>query len=216
MSETTTIPSVAVKCRHCGKSKVNRPRGLCWTCYYTPGLRMLSLRQQICPPRHLEHHGRATAAGRADNGAAGDTRKARRIGRTGETQGRPLASDGCPLSWRSASGRSKPHGSMRSKPPKRRPAEGSGSCPSAGFIIREMKIGDIRNVTVVWVKGACERWPGGMFSAISGHFSIRVESGRVCASRPLVSRVRKKWRVGDASLFDGRISPVPSEHRSAS
>ena len=39
MSEITTIPSVAVKCRHCGKSKVNRPRGLCWTCYYTPGLR---------------------------------------------------------------------------------------------------------------------------------------------------------------------------------
>lgn len=37
--ETTTVPSVAVKCRHCGKSKVNRPRGLCWTCYYTPGLR---------------------------------------------------------------------------------------------------------------------------------------------------------------------------------
>jgi hypothetical protein len=26
-------------CRHCGKRLVNRPRGLCWTCYYTPGLR---------------------------------------------------------------------------------------------------------------------------------------------------------------------------------
>jgi len=26
-------------CRHCGKHPVNRPRGLCWTCYYTPGLR---------------------------------------------------------------------------------------------------------------------------------------------------------------------------------
>ena len=24
-------------CRHCPKSKVNRPRGLCWSCYYTPG-----------------------------------------------------------------------------------------------------------------------------------------------------------------------------------
>ena len=26
-------------CRHCGKGKVNRPRGLCWTCYYTDGVK---------------------------------------------------------------------------------------------------------------------------------------------------------------------------------
>jgi hypothetical protein len=26
-------------CRHCGRARVNRPRGLCWSCYYTPGLR---------------------------------------------------------------------------------------------------------------------------------------------------------------------------------
>lgn len=26
-------------CRHCSKSKVNRPRGLCWSCYYTPGVK---------------------------------------------------------------------------------------------------------------------------------------------------------------------------------
>jgi hypothetical protein len=26
-------------CKHCQKSKVNRPRGLCWTCYYTPGVK---------------------------------------------------------------------------------------------------------------------------------------------------------------------------------
>lgn len=26
-------------CRHCQKSKVNRPRGLCWSCYYRPGIR---------------------------------------------------------------------------------------------------------------------------------------------------------------------------------
>ena len=26
-------------CRHCQKTKSNRPRGLCWTCYYTPGIR---------------------------------------------------------------------------------------------------------------------------------------------------------------------------------
>ena len=24
-------------CRHCGR-KANRPRGLCWTCYYTPAV----------------------------------------------------------------------------------------------------------------------------------------------------------------------------------
>jgi hypothetical protein len=28
-----------MKCRHCGRGEVNRPRGLCWSCYYTPGLR---------------------------------------------------------------------------------------------------------------------------------------------------------------------------------
>lgn len=26
-------------CRHCVKCVVNRPRGLCWGCYYTPGVR---------------------------------------------------------------------------------------------------------------------------------------------------------------------------------
>lgn len=33
MTTTMTI------CRHCRRSKVNRPRGLCWGCYYTPGVR---------------------------------------------------------------------------------------------------------------------------------------------------------------------------------
>jgi hypothetical protein len=28
-------------CRHCSKSKVSRPRGLCWGCYYTPGVKEL-------------------------------------------------------------------------------------------------------------------------------------------------------------------------------
>ncbi|HEY1376691.1 MAG TPA: hypothetical protein VGF55_07845 [Gemmataceae bacterium] len=30
-----------MKCRHCEKAPVNRPRGLCWSCYYTPGVRDL-------------------------------------------------------------------------------------------------------------------------------------------------------------------------------
>jgi hypothetical protein len=28
-------------CRHCQRPKVNRPRGLCWPCYYLPGVREL-------------------------------------------------------------------------------------------------------------------------------------------------------------------------------
>jgi len=28
-------------CQHCMKRKVNRPRGLCWGCWYTPGVRDL-------------------------------------------------------------------------------------------------------------------------------------------------------------------------------
>jgi hypothetical protein len=27
------------KCRHCRRGKVTRPRGLCWACYYQPGVR---------------------------------------------------------------------------------------------------------------------------------------------------------------------------------
>jgi hypothetical protein len=28
-------------CRHCQKVRSNRPRGLCWSCYYRPGVRDL-------------------------------------------------------------------------------------------------------------------------------------------------------------------------------
>ena len=28
-----------VGCRHCRTGSVNRPRGLCWSCYYTPSVR---------------------------------------------------------------------------------------------------------------------------------------------------------------------------------
>lgn len=31
----------AAVCVHCRKGTVNRPRGLCWTCYYAPGVRDL-------------------------------------------------------------------------------------------------------------------------------------------------------------------------------
>ena len=26
-------------CRNCGRIRANRPRGLCWSCYYRPGVR---------------------------------------------------------------------------------------------------------------------------------------------------------------------------------
>jgi hypothetical protein len=32
-------PGFGLPCRHCRRKPVNRPRGLCWTCYYAPGLR---------------------------------------------------------------------------------------------------------------------------------------------------------------------------------
>jgi hypothetical protein len=28
-------------CRHCGRPRPYRPLGLCWHCYYTPGVRLL-------------------------------------------------------------------------------------------------------------------------------------------------------------------------------
>ncbi len=28
-------------CRHCNRVESNRPRGLCWSCYYRPGVRDL-------------------------------------------------------------------------------------------------------------------------------------------------------------------------------
>ena len=26
-------------CRHCGRAPISRPRGLCWSCFYDPGVR---------------------------------------------------------------------------------------------------------------------------------------------------------------------------------
>src|SRR5713101_5531462 len=35
------IGGFAMKCRHCQRVESNRPRGLCWSCYYRPGVREL-------------------------------------------------------------------------------------------------------------------------------------------------------------------------------
>jgi hypothetical protein len=34
-------PGYGPLCRHCGRRRPNRPLGLCWGCYYTPGMRAL-------------------------------------------------------------------------------------------------------------------------------------------------------------------------------
>jgi hypothetical protein len=33
------MKEIKMLCRHCQKTNSNRPRGLCWACYYTPGVR---------------------------------------------------------------------------------------------------------------------------------------------------------------------------------
>ncbi len=37
-------------CRHCQKVPARRPRGLCWSCYYKPGVR--ELYAPFCDPHH--------------------------------------------------------------------------------------------------------------------------------------------------------------------
>ncbi|VTT98908.1 unnamed protein product [Gemmataceae bacterium] len=41
MTAGPVAPAWYAVCRHCRRSKVNRPRGLCWACYYTPGVKDL-------------------------------------------------------------------------------------------------------------------------------------------------------------------------------
>ena len=44
-------------CGHCGRAPVSRPRGLCWGCYYSPGVR------ELHPPR-TQNTGEADAFGK--------------------------------------------------------------------------------------------------------------------------------------------------------
>ena len=47
-------------CRHCNRVPSNRPRGLCWSCYYRPGVReSVPVHEQVRPPRR---RGPASAA----------------------------------------------------------------------------------------------------------------------------------------------------------
>jgi hypothetical protein len=47
-------------CRHCGHHRVNRPRGLCWSCYYKPGVR-----QRYPSTSKFAHRGIGNGNGRA-------------------------------------------------------------------------------------------------------------------------------------------------------
>jgi hypothetical protein len=46
-----------VNCRHCGRDKVNRPRGLCWTCHRSPAVRSLYGPLSKYGVRGVGHHG---------------------------------------------------------------------------------------------------------------------------------------------------------------
>jgi hypothetical protein len=37
--QCANVESMTKICKNCGRSKVNRPRGLCWSCYYSPGVK---------------------------------------------------------------------------------------------------------------------------------------------------------------------------------
>ncbi len=50
------------RCRHCDKSPVTRPRGLCWVCYYTPGVK-----DQYGPISKYGRRGPDTLAKRTEN-----------------------------------------------------------------------------------------------------------------------------------------------------
>lgn len=63
-------------CRHCQRVRSNRPRGLCWSCYYKPGVRDLYpstskyARRGIC-----DFNGRVTLPGAPTNALPGTPEK---------------------------------------------------------------------------------------------------------------------------------------------
>jgi ribosomal protein S14 len=49
--------AITPNCRHCGREKVNRPRGLCWTCHRSPAVRALYGPVSKYGTRGVGHHG---------------------------------------------------------------------------------------------------------------------------------------------------------------
>lgn len=50
-------------CRHCNKRHSNRPRQLCWACYYAPGVRELYPSTSKFARRGVGNHNRCRAPG---------------------------------------------------------------------------------------------------------------------------------------------------------
>ena len=63
-------------CRHCGRVPSNRPRGLCWSCYYKPGVRELYPSTSKFARRGLDDfNGRAAAPAAPTEAAPGSPEK---------------------------------------------------------------------------------------------------------------------------------------------
>jgi hypothetical protein len=46
-----------VTCRHCQLKAASRPLGLCWTCYFTPGVRVLYGSESKYAPQYADFYG---------------------------------------------------------------------------------------------------------------------------------------------------------------
>jgi hypothetical protein len=63
-------------CRHCNRVPSNRPRGLCWSCYYKPGVRELYPSTSKFARRGVEDHiGKVPLAATATDALPGSPEK---------------------------------------------------------------------------------------------------------------------------------------------
>ncbi len=63
-------------CRHCQRVRSNRPRGLCWSCYYTPGVREKYPSTSKYARRGVsDFNGRSATAARPTTAAPGSAEK---------------------------------------------------------------------------------------------------------------------------------------------
>lgn len=71
--------TTAGRCQHCRTRSVNRPRGLCWACYYTPEVSVLYPSTSAYTRRGVASPGRATMPGRATAAPPGSLAKMREM-----------------------------------------------------------------------------------------------------------------------------------------
>jgi len=65
-----------MKCCHCHRRPINRPRGLCWTCYYLPGVReQYSLLGKFAARGLPDFNGRVASAPQATRARPGSLEK---------------------------------------------------------------------------------------------------------------------------------------------